>query len=474
MNICLHSKYHPYNLHNFQELSVCALAKLETLSVAFFDLLSHTNLTGLKLSQLEKKILTFNELERSYIEALAQLQIRSTAGWIDIQKPKQRDPCFHHLDALDLEMPKIPSFLQHSPALSSQYKKFFLHQLSTRTRSKIYLIQLMASELFSSLKFFKGSLVSFETLKKNIKLTRNYPLHLPRSVKNFILCQTISELVFSEERLIGEGTYGKVFLVKKNDQLLALKKFKGMDGSEENAFAEMLVEGGLHCLIPFHPSIIQIEAISMQGIFFEYGDRGILANLFQDDQTQYPSILSIFQSIAKGLFHIHSQGFIYKDLKSNNIIIFSFPPFAKICDLGFLTENLFDDDDTVCPLIAAPEIFFSKDNLPFSGKIDVWAFGVLLYQTLALGQYPFYHLLRNSDRFLPAVASYCYKKPCTVKALLSNQERKIVKNIQQKDPEGFLIDLVAQCLHGDPEERISMEDILERLNDLSIGFVGTR
>lgn len=473
MNISLHSKCHPYHLHNFQDLSVCALADLETLSVAFFDLISHINLTGLTLAQLEKKIVTFNQIERSFRDALNALQIPPSPPWVEIEKPKERETHFHHLDALDLEMPKIPCSFRDSQFLSSDYKKFFLHHLSSRTLSKIYLIQLMANELFSSLKFFRGSLLSFETIKKTIPLKRNYHLHLPRSVKNFILCQTISNLVFSKERLIGEGAYGKVFLVKKHEELLALKKFKPLDGSEENAFAEMLVEGGLHSLIPFHPSIIQIKAISMQGIFFEYGDRGILANLFQDHQTQYPSILAIFQSIAKGLFHIHSQGFIYKDLKSNNIIIFSFPPFAKICDLGFLTEDLFDDDDTVCPLIAAPEIFFSKDNTPFSGKIDVWAFGVLLYQTLALGQYPFYHLLRNSDQFLPAVASYCYKKPCTVEALLCNQPRKIAKNIQEKDPEGFLIDLVAKCLHGDPEERISMEEVLKRLNDLSIRFMGT-
>lgn len=55
------------------------------------------------------------------------------------------------------------------------------------------------------------------------------------------------------------------------------------------------------------------------------------------DSIQMPSNVEVLLQIARGLEYIHSQGFVHRDIKPNNILIYNkdIPATIKIADFGF-------------------------------------------------------------------------------------------------------------------------------------------
>ena len=94
---------------------------------------------------------------------------------------------------------------------------------------------------------------------------------------------------------------------------------------------------------------------------------------------------SLGKDIAEGLRYLHSKGIMHRDIKLENIMLSTRneEKIARIADFGFSTR--LSHNEAVTTALGtlgymAPELIQEK---PYSFSVDVWSFGVLLYNLIS-------------------------------------------------------------------------------------------
>ncbi|KAE8902115.1 hypothetical protein PF010_g21883 [Phytophthora fragariae] len=95
--------------------------------------------------------------------------------------------------------------------------------------------------------------------------------------------------------------------------------------------------------------------------------------------------------VVSALEYLHGKGVLYRDLKLENLVLDA-DGYPKIIDFGLAKPNATrtsERSSTMCGSAEymAPEILQHK---PYDQRVDLWAFGILLYEML-FGKTPFYH-----------------------------------------------------------------------------------
>lgn len=132
-----------------------------------------------------------------------------------------------------------------------------------------------------------------------------------------------------------------------------------------------------------HPNIVNYHAV--------YDDKEhlyIVMELCQENLQEREDIVNIKEKTAahiaykliEALNHAHSCGVVHRDVKPENVM-FGEDDDVRLVDFGLATVNLKDKNEEVgSPLFMAPELFEEKGKI--SGKCDIWATGILLYEML--------------------------------------------------------------------------------------------
>ena len=164
----------------------------------------------------------------------------------------------------------------------------------------------------------------------------------------------------------------------------------------------------------------------------------------------------ILLDIARGLLTLHAAGFAHRDIKFDNVML-EFGPSgeferAVIIDFGF-TMRVSDvphgsQQGSIC--YSAPEIV---QRGVLSEKVDVWAFGVMLFVLL----HGYYTIWSNQKD--PRAESWeVYQK---LKKLTESPELPLYTE-GDKDINHLRM-ICARCLEIDQAKRISVEGLLEML-----------
>uniref|UniRef100_A0A671YA66 Ribosomal protein S6 kinase n=1 Tax=Sparus aurata TaxID=8175 RepID=A0A671YA66_SPAAU len=207
-------------------------------------------------------------------------------------------------------------------------------------------------------------------------------------------------------KVLGQGSYGKVFLVRKirgvdRGQLYAMKVLKKAtlkvrDRVRSKMERDILAEVN-------HPFIVKLHyAFQTEGKLYLILDflRGgdlftrlskevglLLAGSFQVMFTE-EDVKFYLAELALALDHLHSLGIIYRDLKPENILLDE-EGHIKITDFG-LSKEAIDHDKraySFCGTIEymAPEVVNRRGH---TQSADWWSFGVLMFEMLT-GSLPF-------------------------------------------------------------------------------------
>ena len=178
-------------------------------------------------------------------------------------------------------------------------------------------------------------------------------------------------------------------------------------------------------------------------IIMEYCEGGDLDKYVEENgPLTEREIADLLLPVAESFAFIHGKGVIHRDLKLANIllakkIVKGEKPCIKITDFG-LAHVLSKDKtaQTLCgtPVYMAPEIW-NNDSKGYSNKIDVWAFGNMIYKMM-YGEYAFED--RDVDK--------------KVKEGIIRFPKLRFTSIQA-------MDLMLKCFRKNPQYRISFADI---------------
>jgi len=137
------------------------------------------------------------------------------------------------------------------------------------------------------------------------------------------------------QRIIGEGTFGRVWSAKWRSSSVAVKEFvfaqaavAGRSSMTQEIVEEIIGEAGMMAILR-HPNVLQLFGCSLTAqaiwIVSELCSLGSLRQLLDDNDRVLPveQRLSIALQVAEGMTYLHTQQppIIHRDLKSHNIFV---------------------------------------------------------------------------------------------------------------------------------------------------------
>lgn len=248
-------------------------------------------------------------------------------------------------------------------------------------------------------------------------------------------------------KLIGQGSYGKVYHVKnlKNNKEYAIKKIKLLYGKENiGNLTELQILNYNKCdyLIKYHYSYLENNQLCIITDFYKKGD---LLNIVKKKKKKMQNfneeyIWKIFLDLCMSINYVHNNNIIHRDLKSANIFIDSndrayLGDFGVSKILGSLPKT---STQIGTPFYMSPELF---NKIKYDKKVDMWSLGCILYELITLNQ-PFFQS--------KSIHTLCFK-------IISGKIPKIYTKKYSKE----LIKIIDYLLEINPEKRLSINELLE-------------
>ncbi|CAD8126203.1 unnamed protein product [Paramecium sonneborni] len=196
---------------------------------------------------------------------------------------------------------------------------------------------------------------------------------------------------YSNEKLLGVGSYGKVYLLRNKftNQLRAMKQLKKKQSlTSRKSLREMEILEQLD-----HPFIIKALEVYQDEQNYNMIIEFISGIDLQEDISngKFPEekAAKIMNQLLLTIGYIHHQGVVHRDIKPENILYQynNCYEWIKLIDFGISTKikkNKKLSSQLGSMYFMAPEIF-QKD---YGKQIDVWACGVTLFYMIHK-RYPF-------------------------------------------------------------------------------------
>jgi hypothetical protein len=264
----------------------------------------------------------------------------------------------------------------------------------------------------------------------------------------------IDEIKF-DEKPIGEGGFGIVFKGEYRGQIVAAKMLKMQDLLDDDNLEEFEREIKLLSILR-HTNIVSfVGASKLKGklaIVTEFIPNGSLEQLLHKKAVPYLMKLRIALETAQAIQFLHNNNVLHRDIKVENVLLASLDlqsnaAIVKLSDFG--SARTISDQRAATftkgigtPIYMAPEVLSNKK---YDTKADIFSFGVLLWVLIS------------------------QKEPYTAFSHSWDVAKFVIDGNREAIPAGCPYDyatLLRQCWDQDPENRPSIQEVLEALTEM--------
>ncbi|XP_042446011.1 serine/threonine-protein kinase STY13-like [Zingiber officinale] len=257
-----------------------------------------------------------------------------------------------------------------------------------------------------------------------------------------------------------QGAFGKLYKGTYNGEDVAIKLLEKPENDPERAqlMEQQFVQEVMMLAILKHPNIVRLIGACRKPVVWcivtEYAKGGSVRQFLMKRQNRsVPLRLAVRQAldVARGMAYVHGLGFIHRDLKSDNLLIFT-DKSIKIADFGVArievkTEGMTPETGTYRWM--APEMI---QHRPYDHKVDVYSFGIVLWE-LITGMLPFHNMTAVQAAF----------------AVVNKGVRPVVPH----DCLPTLGAIMTRCWDANPDVRPSFTEVVEMLEVVETEIVST-
>lgn len=197
-----------------------------------------------------------------------------------------------------------------------------------------------------------------------------------------------TEIQYTKEKKVGEGTYAVVYLGKqtKSNRRIAIKEIKtGLfkDGLDMSAIRE----------VKYLQELKHINVIELVDVFSSANNLNLVLEFLPCDLEVLIKDKSIIFTPAdikswllmtlRGIHHCHRNFILHRDLKPNNLLIapngqLKIADFGLARSLGNANEDL--SSKVVTRWYRAPELMFGAKHYTFA--VDIWSVGIIFAELM--------------------------------------------------------------------------------------------
>ncbi|KAK4193312.1 kinase-like domain-containing protein [Podospora australis] len=239
-------------------------------------------------------------------------------------------------------------------------------------------------------------------------------------------------------RLIGKGTFGQVYQVRKKDtkRIYAMKVLSKKVIVQKKEVAHTVGERNIlvRTAMADSPFIVGLK-FSFQTpsdlyLVTDYMSGGELFwHLQKDGKFEEKRAKFYIAELILAIQHLHQNDIVYRDLKPENILLDANGHIA-LCDFGLSKANLTKNDttNTFCGTTEylAPEVLL--DETGYTKMVDFWSLGVLVFE-MCCGWSPFY--AEDTQQMYKNIAFGKVRFP---RDTLSLEGRNFVKGLLNRNP----------------------------------------
>ncbi|KAJ6510033.1 kinase-like domain-containing protein [Mycena vitilis] len=237
-------------------------------------------------------------------------------------------------------------------------------------------------------------------------------------------------------KLIGRGTFGKVFQVRKRDtkRIYAMKVLSKKEIVAKKEVAHTIGERkilqrslespflvGLKFSFQTDADLYLVTDFKSGGELFWHLQR---ETRFSEERARF-----YIAELILALEHLHKYDIVYRDLKPENILLDATGHVA-LCDFGLSKPDLRSDEltTTFCGTTEylAPEMLLDEHG--YSKIVDFWSLGVLLFE-MCCGWSPFY-----AEDTQQMYKNICFGKIRFPKGAINEDGKQFVKGLLNRNP----------------------------------------